>query len=123
MRYLLTNLPLALGEETLAPAGPLSRVLGGRPEEYRGVVLERRSLDARHNAGGNPRARLPVLHRRRVRFRLLADRRAWTGAGSAGPGGAQRRPAKQKPIFLTRSARLRHENARRKHAEYAGDPT
>ena len=48
MRYLLTNLPLNLGEEKLDLAGPLSHALGGKPADYSGVVLERRSLDARH---------------------------------------------------------------------------
>jgi len=48
MRYLLSNLPLNLGEETLDLASPLARALGGRPGDYRDVVLERRSLDARH---------------------------------------------------------------------------
>jgi hypothetical protein len=48
MRYLLTNLPLALGEERLDLAKHLGHALGGRPEDYRSVVLERRSLDARH---------------------------------------------------------------------------
>ncbi len=48
MRYLLTNLPLNLGEEKLDLAGPLSHALGGKPLDYSDVVLERRSLDARH---------------------------------------------------------------------------
>ncbi|HEX9011646.1 MAG TPA: hypothetical protein VF804_14860 [Holophagaceae bacterium] len=48
MRYLLTNLPLNLGEETLDLAVPLAHALGGRPGDYRAVTLERRSLDARH---------------------------------------------------------------------------
>lgn len=48
MRYLLTNLPLNLGEEKLDLARPLSHALGGKPSDYSGVVLERRSLDARH---------------------------------------------------------------------------
>lgn len=48
MRHLLTNLPLNLGEEKQDLAGPLSHALGGRPGDYRAVVLERRSLDARH---------------------------------------------------------------------------
>jgi hypothetical protein len=50
MRYLLTNLPLNLGEEALDLAGPLARTLGGAPEDYRAVILERRSLDARHKS-------------------------------------------------------------------------
>ncbi len=48
MRYLLTNLPLNLGEEKLDLAGPLSHAVGGKPLDYSTVVLERRSLDARH---------------------------------------------------------------------------
>jgi hypothetical protein len=48
MRYLLTNLPLNLGEEALDLAMPLAHALGGRPGDYRAVALERRSLDARH---------------------------------------------------------------------------
>jgi len=48
MRYLVTNLPLALGEEKLDLAKPLAHALGGKPTEYRDVRLERRSLDARH---------------------------------------------------------------------------
>ena len=48
MRYLLTNLPLNLGEEALDLALPLARTLGGAASDYAGVVLERRSLDARH---------------------------------------------------------------------------
>ncbi|HEU4950871.1 MAG TPA: hypothetical protein VFT46_02920 [Holophagaceae bacterium] len=48
MRYLVTNLPLALGEEKLDLAAPLAHALGGKPSEYRNVTLERRSLDARH---------------------------------------------------------------------------
>ena len=48
MRYLLTNLPLSLGEEKLELAKLLSHALGGQPLDYSDVVLERRSLDARH---------------------------------------------------------------------------
>lgn len=48
MRYLLSNLPLNLGEEALDLAKPLAHALGGAPEDYRAVTLERRSLDARH---------------------------------------------------------------------------
>jgi len=48
MRYLLSNLPLNLGEEALDLAKPLAHALGGAPKEYRAVTLERRSLDARH---------------------------------------------------------------------------
>jgi uncharacterized FAD-dependent dehydrogenase len=48
MRYLLSNLPLSLGEEALDLAKPLALTLGGVPEDYRTVTLERRSLDARH---------------------------------------------------------------------------
>ncbi len=48
MRYLLSNLPLALGEEALDPAAVLARALGGGPGAYQSAVLERRSLDARH---------------------------------------------------------------------------
>ena len=48
MRYLLSNLPLNLGEEALDLAKPLAHALGGAPGEYHAVTLERRSLDARH---------------------------------------------------------------------------
>ena len=48
MRYLLSNLPLNLGEEALDLAVPLAHALGGKPTDYRAVTLERRSLDARH---------------------------------------------------------------------------
>ncbi len=48
MRYLLSNLPLNLGEEALDLALPLARVLGGNPVDYQAVSLERCSLDARH---------------------------------------------------------------------------
>ena len=48
MRYLLSNLPLNLGEEALDLAKPLARVLGGAAKDYHAVRLERRSLDARH---------------------------------------------------------------------------
>jgi hypothetical protein len=48
MRYLLSNLPLNLGEEALDLARPLAHALGGGVEDYRSVTLERRSLDARH---------------------------------------------------------------------------
>ncbi|MBK7293769.1 MAG: hypothetical protein IPI84_08340 [Holophagaceae bacterium] len=48
MRYLLSNLPLNLGEEALDLAKPLAHALGGKPADYSAVTLERRSLDARH---------------------------------------------------------------------------
>lgn len=48
MRYLLSNLPLNLGEEALDLAKPLAHALGGAASDYRAVTLERRSLDARH---------------------------------------------------------------------------
>jgi len=48
MRYLLSNLPLELGEETGNLALPLVRVLGGAAADFQAVRLERRSLDARH---------------------------------------------------------------------------
>jgi hypothetical protein len=48
MRYLLSDLPLNLGEEALDLAMPLAHALGGAPQDYRAVTLERRSLDARH---------------------------------------------------------------------------
>ena len=48
MRYLLSNLPLNLGEEALDLAKPLAQALGGAPKDYHAVILERRSLDARH---------------------------------------------------------------------------
>jgi hypothetical protein len=48
MRYLLSNLPLNLGEESLDLAKPLAHALGGQAMDYRSITLERRSLDARH---------------------------------------------------------------------------
>jgi hypothetical protein len=48
MRYLITNLPLELGEEQKPLDAVLACVLGGRPDEYRETSLERLSLDARH---------------------------------------------------------------------------
>jgi len=48
MRYLLSNLPLTLGEEALDLAKALAHALGGAASGYRAVTLERRSLDARH---------------------------------------------------------------------------
>ena len=48
MRYLLTNLPLDLGEEKRPLAQLLSAALGGEPGDYREATLERLSLDARH---------------------------------------------------------------------------
>ena len=48
MRYLITNLPMNLGEEKMELAKPLAHALGGKPSQYREVKLERRSLDARH---------------------------------------------------------------------------
>jgi len=48
MRYLLSNLPLNLGEEALELAQLLAHALGGAPADYAAVTLERRSLDARH---------------------------------------------------------------------------
>jgi hypothetical protein len=48
MRYLITNLPLELGEERQPLAALLARALGGSPAEYAEPSLERLSLDARH---------------------------------------------------------------------------
>ncbi len=48
MRYLISNLPLNLGDEALDLTRPLAQALGGAPRDYRAVTLERRSLDARH---------------------------------------------------------------------------
>lgn len=48
MRYLLHNLPLALGEETRDLGKTLAAVLGGAPVDYREIGYERQSLDARH---------------------------------------------------------------------------
>jgi len=71
MRYLLTNLPLELGEERKPLDAILACVLGGRPDEYRETSLERLSLDARHKGSmrflaalafrtGRPMAGLPL---------------------------------------------------------------
>ena len=48
MRFLITNLPLELGEERKPLDAVLACVLGGRPGEFGDPVLERLSLDARH---------------------------------------------------------------------------
>jgi len=48
MRYLITNLPLGLGEEKKPLSETLAALFGGRAEEYLEPVLERLSLDARH---------------------------------------------------------------------------
>ena len=48
MRYLVSNLPLDLGQEALDLAMPLAHALGGSSADYQAVTLERRSLDARH---------------------------------------------------------------------------
>jgi uncharacterized FAD-dependent dehydrogenase len=48
MRYLLSNLPLDLGEEKRPFPILIAQALGGRPEAYGQCTLERLSLDARH---------------------------------------------------------------------------
>lgn len=48
MRYLITNLPLELGDENKPLGEILAGVFGGLPEDYQGPTLERLSLDARH---------------------------------------------------------------------------
>ena len=48
MRYILSNLSVRLGEEGRDPGTFLAQALGARPEDFREVRLERRSLDARH---------------------------------------------------------------------------
>ena len=48
MRYLITNLPLELGEEHKPLGELLAKALGGLAAEYREASLERLSLDARH---------------------------------------------------------------------------
>ncbi len=48
MRYLLSNLPMDLGDETYALEQVLAQSLGGSPSDYAQATLERRSLDARH---------------------------------------------------------------------------
>ena len=48
MRFLISNFPLALGEEKQDLAQALAQALGGRAPDFRQVTLERRSLDARH---------------------------------------------------------------------------
>ncbi|HWQ07928.1 MAG TPA: hypothetical protein VN436_02430, partial [Holophaga sp.] len=48
MRYIVSNLSVRLGEETGDPRTFLARALGAAPEDFQEVVLERRSLDARH---------------------------------------------------------------------------
>jgi len=48
MRYLMTNLPLSLGEEKQPLDDLLAALLGGTADEYGICSLERLSLDARH---------------------------------------------------------------------------
>jgi len=48
MRYLLSNLPMELGEEQRPLEQALVGALGGGPSDYQAPTLERRSLDARH---------------------------------------------------------------------------
>ncbi len=48
MRHLISNLPLALGEEKHPLRETLAAHLGGQPGDYLDPVLERLSLDARH---------------------------------------------------------------------------
>ncbi len=48
MRYLLTNFPVELGAEARGWPVLLAEALGGRPEDHGRVILERKSLDARH---------------------------------------------------------------------------
>ena len=48
MRYLISNLPVDLGRETMDLGRLLALALGGAAEDYTEPVLERRSLDARH---------------------------------------------------------------------------
>ncbi len=48
MRFLLSNLPLELGEEHRPLDQILAQALGGSPSDYGTPTLERRSLDARH---------------------------------------------------------------------------
>jgi uncharacterized FAD-dependent dehydrogenase len=80
MRYLLTNLPLELGEERNPLDATLARALGGRPDEYREPSLERLSLDARHKGS--------------IRFlAALAFRTGRAVQGLALPPGAKVEPA------------------------------
>lgn len=48
VRYLISNLPVDLGQESKALSLLLAAALGGSPDAYRRAVFERRSLDARH---------------------------------------------------------------------------
>jgi len=48
MRYLMTNLPLGLGDERRGLEGLLAELLGGQAGAYEACTLERLSLDARH---------------------------------------------------------------------------
>jgi hypothetical protein len=48
VRYLISNVPVDLGQESKPLVELLSSLLGGPAEAYRDPVLERRSLDARH---------------------------------------------------------------------------
>jgi len=50
MPFLLTNLPVDLGDASKDPAWILAQVLGGAPGDYAKARLERRSLDARHKS-------------------------------------------------------------------------
>ncbi len=48
MRYLMTNLPMGLGDERNPLGATLAAALGGETGDYAEPVLERLSLDARH---------------------------------------------------------------------------
>ncbi len=50
MRFLLSSLPMELGEENRPLDQVLAQALGGSPSDYETPRLERRSLDARHKS-------------------------------------------------------------------------
>ncbi len=86
MRYLITNLPLALGDEKRPLAELLAALFGGGPGEYRDPVLERLSLDARHKGAIRFLAALSFTTARRL-------------DGIELPKGAQVAPAPASPAW------------------------
>ena len=48
LRYVISNLSASLGQESGDPGRLIAQAFGASPEDFRDIVLERRSLDARH---------------------------------------------------------------------------
>lgn len=89
MRYLMTNLPLELGEERTDPAKVLCARMGGTAADYPSAVLERLSLDARHKGA--------------IRFLASLSFRTELDLGSAElPSGCRLEPATDPPAQVLR---------------------